>query len=253
MPSSARDSASARDKHASHADAALLRESLTGIQNRLTDQRMGLHRSIKAIGKAIDVQIPGKLVADNAEVATLAFGDIHTLLESDKLNSRDVVESTIRKALRAAKLLSNEVFEEMQSVGRAQAAAEADLAGVRENQERIAKGKPPLEGPAAALKRVLANAGVDATPVCDLVRVDDSDWQPAIESYLGTSNMQALLVDESDERKAFRVSRQAGVYEAKVVMPSKFSNRGSPRRGAVAELIRRQYQPRVGSAESVAT
>lgn len=111
------------------------------------------------------------------------------------------------------------------------------LRGVRENQERIAKGKPPLEGPAAALKRVLANAGVDATPVCDLVRVDDSDWQPAIESYLGTSNMQALLVDEADERKAFRVSRQAVVYEAKVVMPSKFSNRGSPRRGAVAELI----------------
>lgn len=233
----ARDSASARDKHASHADAALLRESLAGIQNRLTEQRMGLHRSIKAIGKAIDIQIPGKLVADNAEAATLAFRDIHTLLESNKLNSRDVVESTIRKALRAAKLLSNEVFEEMQSVGRAQAAAEADLAGVRENQERIAKGKPPLEGPAAALKRVLANAGVDATPVCDLVRVDDSDWQPAIESYLGTSNMQALLVDEADERKAFRVSRQAGVYEAKVVMPSKFSNRGSPRRGAVAELI----------------
>lgn len=233
----ARDSASARDKHASHADAALLRESLSGIQNRLTEHRMGLHRSIKAIGRAIDVQIPGKLVADNAEATTLAFRDIHNLLESDKLNSRDLVESIIRKALRAAKLLSNEVFEEMQSVGRAQVAAEADLAGVRENQERIAKGKPPLEGPAAALKRVLANAGVDATPVCDLVRVDDTDWQPAIESYLGTSNMQALLVDEADERKAFRVSRQAGVYEAKVVMPSKFSNRGSPRHGAVAELI----------------
>lgn len=233
----ARDSASDRDKHTSHADAALLRESLIGIQNRLTEQRMGLHRSIKAIGKAIDAQIPGKLVADSAEATTLAFRDIHALLEGEKLGSRDAVESTVRKALRAAKLLSNEVFEEMQSVGRAQVAAEADLAGVRENQERIAKGKPPLEGPAAALKRVLANAGVDATPVCDLVRVDDSDWQPAIESYLGTSNMQALLVDETDERKAFRVSRQAGVYEAKVVMPSKFSNRGSPRRGAVAELI----------------
>ena len=233
----ARDSASARDKHASHADAALLRENLTGIQDRLTEQRMGLHRSIKAIGRAIDVQIPGKLVADNAEATTLAFRDIHDLLESDKLNSRDLVESTIRKALRAAKLLSNEVFEEMQSLGRAQVPAEADLAGVRENQQRIAKGKPPLEGPAAALKRVLANAGVDTTPVCDLVRVDDLDWQPAIESYLGTSNMQALLVDETDERKAFRVSRQAGVYEAKVVMPSKFSNRSSPRRGTVAELI----------------
>ncbi len=232
-----RDSVSARDKHASHADAALLRENLTGIQNRLTEQRMGLHRSLNAIGRAIDAQVPGKLVTDSAEATTLAFKDIHALLEGNKVGSRDEVESTVRKALRAAKLLSNEVFEEMQSVGRAQMIAEGELAGVRENQERIAKGKPPLEGPAAALKRVLANAGVDAIPVCDLVRVDDPAWQPAIESYLGTSNMQALLVDEGDERKAFRLARQAGVYEAKVVMPSKFSNRTSPKRGAVAELI----------------
>nr|MBP6727338.1 hypothetical protein [Thauera sp.] len=182
----ARDSASDRDKHASHADAALVRESLAGVQNRLAEQRMGLHRSIKAIGRAIDVQIPGKLVADSAEATGVAFKDVHTLLESDKISSRDAVESTVRKALRAAKLLSDEVFKEMQVVGRAQSEAETELAGVRENQERIAKGKPPLDGPAAALKRVLANAEVDATPVCDLVRVDDPDWQPAIESYLGT-------------------------------------------------------------------
>jgi chromosome segregation ATPase len=153
------------------------------------------------------------------------------LLEGDKAGNREAVESTVRKALRAAKLLSNEVFEEMQAVGRAQTAAETDLAGVRENQERIAKGKPPLEGAAAALKRVLANAGVEATPVCDLVRVDDPEWQPAIESYLGVSNMQALLVDQADERQAFRVSRQAGVYEAKVVMPSESSPVTTVRRG----------------------
>jgi len=246
----ARDSASERDKHASHVDAALLRESLAGAQKRHTEQRTGLHRSIRAIGRAIDAQIPGKLVADSAEATGLAFTDIHVLLEGDKVGNRDAVESTVRKALRAAKLLSNEVFEEMQAVGRAQNTAETELAGVRENQERIAKGKPPLEGAAAALKRVLANAGVEATPVCDLVRVDDPEWQPAIESYLGVSNMQALLVDQADERLAFRVARQAGVYEAKVVMPSKFANRASPRRGAVAELISGHSVPAVNYLRS---
>lgn len=233
----ARDSALERDRHASHADAALLRESLAGAQQRLTEQRVGLHRSVKAIGKAIDVQIPGKLVADSAEASGAAFKDICALLDGGKVDSRDAVESAIRKALRAAKLLSNEVFEEMQAVSRAKTDAESDLAAVRENQERLAKGKPPLEGPAAALKRLLAKAGVDATPVCDLVRVDDPEWQPAIESYLGASNMQALLVDEADERRAFRVARQEKVYGAKVVMPSKFATRASPGRGTVAELI----------------
>lgn len=120
----ARDSASERDKHASHADAALLRESLAGAQKRHTEQRTGLHRSIRAIGRAIDAQIPGKLVADSAEATGLAFKDIHVLLEGDKAGNRDAVESTVRKALRAAKLLSNEVFEEMQAVGRAQNVAE---------------------------------------------------------------------------------------------------------------------------------
>ncbi|HFF2829687.1 TPA: SbcC/MukB-like Walker B domain-containing protein [Stenotrophomonas maltophilia] len=226
-----------RDRHASHQDAALLRESLIGVQQRLSEHTSGLHRSIRAIARAIDVQIPGKPVADSAAVTAPAYRDLHALLEGDVIGQRDALESTLRKALRAAQRLSNEVIEEMHAVGRAQSAAEAELASVRENQERIAKGKPPLEGAAAALKRALAVAGIEAIPVCDLVRVDTPDWQPAIESYLGTSNMQALLVDEADERKAFRVSRHASIYEAKVVMPSKFSSRPSPKPGTVAELI----------------
>ncbi|MBY4798873.1 hypothetical protein K6W78_02480 [Burkholderia cepacia] len=98
----ARDSASARDKHASHADAALLRESLAKIQNRLTEQRTGLHRSIKAIGRAIDAQIPGKLIANSDEATALALKDVHALLDGDNISRRDAVEATVRKALRAA-------------------------------------------------------------------------------------------------------------------------------------------------------
>lgn len=233
----ARQRATERDKHASHTDAALLGDSLKGVQSRLTEQRMGLHRNISAIGKAIDAQIPGKLVANCAETTGLAFKEVHALLGGERASSRDAVESTVRKALRAAKLLSNEVFEEMQTVSRAKTDAENDLAAVKANEERSAKGKQPLEGSAAALQRALAKAGVEATPVCDLVRVDDPLWQAAIESYLGISNMQALLVDERDEREAFRVSRKESIFEAKVVMPSNFANRPSPRRGAMAELI----------------
>lgn len=233
----ARESADVRNRHSSHADSALLRESLAGAQTRTAEQRAQLHRTIAAIGKAIDVQIPGKLVADTAEATTLAFKEIHSLLASDKVGTREAVEGTVRRALRAAKRLSDEVIEEIQTVGRAQKVAEEELTSARENQDRIAKGKPPLEGLAQELRRRLAHAGIEATPVCDLVRIDDPEWQPVMESFLGTSNMQALLVDETDERKAFHVAREAKVYGAKVVLPSKFSSRVSPRRGTVAELI----------------
>ena len=233
----ARERASERDTHASHADAALLRENLKGVQTRLTDQKVRLHRTITAIGRAIDAQIPGKLVANCAEATGLAFKDIHALLGGERAGHRDTVESTVRKALRAAKLLNNEILEEMQTVSRARSDVEKDLEAVQANQARSAGGKQPLEGSALALQRALAKAGIDATPVCDLVRIDDPQWQSAIESYLGVSNMQALLVDERDERDAFRVSRKESIFEAKVVMPSKFANRPSPRRNAVAELI----------------
>jgi chromosome segregation protein len=233
----ARESASLRDKHSSHSDAELLNENLTGVQHRLNQQKREFFRSIQAIGKAIDVQIPGKLVAESAETIELALQHIHALLKGDMTSDRYTVESTICLALQAAKQLSNEILDEMHHAGRAQTEAENELANVQENLERIAKGKPPLDGPAAVLKRLLSNAGVEATPVCDLVRVVDPEWQPVIESYLGATNMQALLVDEADERKAFRLARQAGVYEAKVVLPSKFYNRNSPKQGAVAELI----------------
>lgn len=196
----ARERASERDTHASHTDAALLRENLKGVQTRLTAQKVGPHRTITAIGRAIDAQIPGKLVANSAEATELAFKDIHALLGGERAGNRDAVESTVHQA-------------------------------------RSAGGKQPLEGPALSLQRALAKAGVDATPVCDLVRIDDPQWQSVIESYLGVSNMQALMVDERDEHDAFRVSRKESIYEAKVVMPSKFANRPSPQRGAVAELI----------------
>lgn len=233
----AKECASNRDKHASHADAALIKGQLRAAQGRLADQRASLHRNISAIGRAIDQKIPGKLIADSSEAAGLAFKDINALLTSDKVANRDAVETTIRRALRAAKLVSDELLVEMQTIGREQSNVKNELDGMRENQDRISKGKPPLDRSAADLRRELADVGIDATPVCDLVRVDDPEWQPAIESYLGGSNMQALLVEERDERKAFGTYRKARIYEAKVVMPSKFAGRGSPKRGTVAELI----------------
>ncbi|MCQ4438469.1 hypothetical protein NO135_26025, partial [Clostridioides difficile] len=70
--------------------------------------------------------------ANTDEATALALKDVHALLDGDNISRRDAVEATVRKALRAAKLLSNEVCEEMQSVGRAQTATEAELAAVQE-------------------------------------------------------------------------------------------------------------------------
>jgi chromosome segregation protein len=228
-----------RDKHASHADTALLREQVIQAQERLQEQRAAYRRSLMAINRALDVKIPGKLISKGAEAVSIAQRGIQTLLDEGREPTRDDIERHLRVALRAVKGLADELLQAMQQLGGDIKRAEDELHGMRENQERISKGKPPLDKKAADLKRALADEGIYATPVCDMVRVDDPLWQPVIETYLGSSSMQALVVegDEASERKAFQIARGLRIFGAKVVMPSKFSSRPSPKRGTVAELI----------------
>lgn len=228
-----------RDKHASHADTALLREQVAQAEARLKDRQAAYRRTLMAINSALDVKIPGKLISKGAEAVSIAQQGMQVLLDEGRAPSRDDIERHVRAALRALKGLSDEIFKEMQDLGSEISRAEAELQGMRENQERISKGKPALDKKVSDLKRALADEGIDATPVCDMVRVEDPLWQPVIESYLGSSNLQALVIegDVACERKAFGIARGLRIFGAKVVMPSKFTSRPSPKRGTVAELI----------------
>lgn len=60
--------------------------------------------------------------------------------------------------------------------------------------ENLRRGGIDLKGPAARAVNMLFAAGVDARAVCEVVRVSDPQWQPAIESVLGDLRV-ALLTD----------------------------------------------------------
>lgn len=228
-----------RDKHASHADTALLREQVVQAETRMKDRQSAYRRTLMAINSALDVKIPGKLISRGAEAVSMAQRGMQVLLDEERAPNREDIERHIRAALRAVKGLSDEIFKEMQDLGSEISRVEAELQGMLENQERIAKGKPPLDRKVSDLKRALADEGIDSTPVCDMVRVEDPLWQPVIETYLGPSNMQALVIegDVKCERKAFQIARGLRIFGVKVVMPSNFASRSSPKRGTVAELI----------------
>lgn len=198
-----------RDKHASHADTALLREQVVQAEVRMKDRQAAYRRTLMAINSALDVKIPGKLISRGAEAVSIAQQGMQVLLDEEKAPTREDIERHVRAALRALKGLSEEIFKEMQDLGSEISRAEAELQGMRENQERISNGKPPLDRKVSDLKRALADEGIDATPVCDMVRVEDPLWQPVIESYLGSSNLQALVIegDAASERKAFAIAR----------------------------------------------
>lgn len=77
------------------------------------------------------------------------------------------------------------------------------------------------DDPSSAIA-LLAQRGIEATPVCSVVRVTQHEWQPAIEAYLGR-NRESLIISDRRERDAVRVLRalpaRERLYDATIVQP----------------------------------
>jgi chromosome segregation protein len=112
----------------------------------------------------------------------------------------------------------------------------------RNNQSRASAGKAELHPDVSRLRDYLIDAGIDATPVCDLVRIVDADWQPAIEAYL-RSNVEALLIRPEQEEDAVRLYRglkgPRAIYGVKLALSShaRRAASGTPSSDSVAALI----------------
>lgn len=111
----------------------------------------------------------------------------------------------------------------------------------RENIKRLELGKADVRPETMLLIKELENSGLSPVPVCDLVRVTDSTWQPVIESYLA-QNVEALLLHESQEKAAFQIYRQLdqrkNIYHVKVIRSSTYKEfHLQPKVGSVASLI----------------
>ncbi len=106
--------------------------------------------------------------------------------------------------------------------------------------ERANSGRAQLSDATQYLINELREHGLDPTPVCDLVRVTDPEWQPAIEAYLGR-NVEALLMRDSEEEKAFEIYRglqgRRAIYGVKIVRASRMRPGATPPADSVANLI----------------
>lgn len=138
-----------------------------------------------------------------------------------------------RQALAAARPLIDTLDAQARQRHAAFDEAQGRLAAARQNQKRLAAGQAELNADAVRLMSYLHDEGIDATPVCDLVRVTDVAWQPVIEAYL-RSNVEALLVPAADEERAVKLYRSLhggrSVYGVKLALSSQ------ARKGRSAEL-----------------
>lgn len=114
------------------------------------------------------------------------------------------------------------------------------LAEDNQTLERLQQGGANIRNNTRILIDLLAEKGIQATPICELVEVTDPSWQPAIEAYL-RNNTEALIVPPDQAKDAISVYRQAQkhtIYGATVVNTKRvqeWNDRAEP--GTAAALI----------------
>src|SRR5690606_25691149 len=152
----------------------------------------------------------------HAEVAASAEGD-------GEGPAPDAFHARLKQALAAAAPVQSTVAAWARQSHEAWQLARARRDALRGNQQRLDAGQANLRDEVMRLVNHLREAGIEAQPVCDLVRVTDKRWQPAIEAYL-RSHVEALLVPAGREEDAVRVYRSLqgarAVYGVKLALPS---------------------------------
>jgi len=152
----------------------------------------------------------------HAALSSLADGDTLPWTPEDLF-------ARARQALRTAAPLREQVDQHARHLHAAHDKARDALLAARQNQKRLAAGQAELHADTVRLMSYLREAGIDARPVCDLVRVTDAAWQPAIEAYL-RSNVEALLIPAADEERAVKLYRGLSggrsVYGVKLALSS---------------------------------
>ncbi len=95
--------------------------------------------------------------------------------------------------------------------------------------QRAAEGRVQLRDAVMHVRRAIEDAGIQATPVCDLTRITDATWARAIEGYL-RNNADALVIEPGREDEAI------AIYEA---IPVGFNPFG-------VKLVTRERRPSAG-------
>lgn len=121
------------------------------------------------------------------------------------------------------------------------------LSTISLGMERANTNRAQVSEPTARLMHEFADHGLHPIPVCDLVKVTDPKWQPAIEAYLAKNVEAILLRDSEEEQKAFGIYQalqgKRSIYGVKIVRSDRARpGQGQPATDTVGSLIQGSNQ-----------
>lgn len=231
-----------REAHAAHKDYGSLQTSIQTATARVQEKRTEVANSVLMVRNALCAAAGSEFLADQRSGMLLAGQAMDQLRQQVSAGSvpREATVAALRPALKTAAAAFTDLFGQGGELKRQLADARQGELQAQEDLKRVQAGRAPLSSDVQRLLTELTDHGVQATPVCDLVRVADPEWQPVIEAYL-KRNLEALLVSADQEKEAFRLYRgltgQQAVYGAKIALESRQSIGRMPEPGTVAALI----------------
>jgi chromosome segregation protein len=224
--------------HAAHKENGLISSEISKANDLEMKKAQEIRSSLSLIRNTLESSAGSGLLLNSVAVKAVVKA-IDDAMPSYQGLSREQLNALLKPSVKESSLAITDLFETNRTVQSNQAQAEEQLKLSENALLRVKTGRSRLSQETERLLVELSDNGIHATPVCDLVNITDSTWQPVVEAYLGR-NIEALLVGKDDEAKAFSIYRglsgPRAIYGAKIVASSKQTYIDAAP-GSVAELI----------------
>jgi|CXWL01.1.fsa_nt_gi DNA repair exonuclease SbcCD ATPase subunit len=230
----------AKEAHASHKDYGALQSEIQAAQQRRGDKAEELQKGLRLLCNCLREAVQSTFLQSQSSQLPQMLEPLETHLQGTIGLTRSDVDRILSPALRLAEQVYTALYEQNTTLKQQIKDADERLRDAKASLARVKEGRAPLAENVQRLMTELKDHGLHPTPVCDLVKITDADWQSSIESYLGI-NLQALLVSNAEEVDAFRIYRNLtgprAVYGAKLARESRQQIGHPVEEGSVAELI----------------
>lgn len=236
----------ARDAEATTLHIGQLEEQLEEINNQISaDPGLRDHETLLKSSRQADQKLQDAESQVWHQIAPLIEGLTHLEARADLADDQLVLLREVKGALHEAKdnlaaieanmLLKavvdaggllrtsiNQLKTAARAASDARYAAHTELNAYAGTLRSLQQGHLPLREDAGRAAVLLAESGIEASPICYLIRVSDPEWQPAIEAYLG-SQLDDFVVAEGRVNDAVSLIRrppaQEAIYNVKVAQP----------------------------------
>jgi hypothetical protein len=233
--------------HADHAENAGAQQALAQAQEKTIRRETELKRELRNFQQLLQNASSNDLLAQWRPALALAAQQLGQFSWDQNRVDQDGLEQIVRDLAETLKAASTHLDSEHDDVKEQIRLAKERLTTIGLGMDRANTNRAQVSEATARLMHEFSDHGLHPTPVCDLVKVTDPQWQPVIEAYLGRNVEAILLRDKEEEDKAFDIYRalqgKRTIYGVKIVRSDKARpGHGQPAADTVASLIQGSNQ-----------